>query len=115
MSKTSMFVLMGDLLRKDGITSKMKYCKYSKTKNFESISYVHDVDVDETPVSYSITSCNTFIRVDVVNGSSNISFTLKNVEEFLDWCNGDAESTEERMKRLSDETHAEYERLASRW
>lgn len=116
MSKTSMFVLMGDLLRKYGLTSTtMKYCKYTKTKYSESIVYIHDVDNDVEPTRYSITSSNVFVRVDVICGNNVVTFCFENVEEFVDWCNGNAESVQERMKRLSEETRAEYERLCCKY
>lgn len=117
MSKTSMFVLMGDLLRKYGIAStSMKYCKYVKTKYTESIVYVDDSDNDEEdPTRYSITSSNVFVRVDVICDKSVETHCLKNVEEFVDWCNGTAESAQEKMKRLSEETRAEYERLSCKY
>ena len=76
-----MFVLMGDLLRKYNISSKMDSCLYQRSKYLESITYVCD------DTKYVITSCTTYVRVDVLNGRSNISFSFKNIDEFVVWSN----------------------------
>lgn len=104
MSKTSMFVLLNDLLRKYNITSSiMKYCTYNKSKNIESIAYAHDIDSETEPDKYVITASSTFVRVDIYKGDKVETHCLKDVSEFVDWCNGNQKSAQERMHELRKE------------